>query len=140
MQQANKQQAFLALDAFAQSNVSLCEAMIKAGFPTVEDSRVVVIEWAAARSGCPLVKSEHHLSKTPMILDKTHAAFEAARKAVFRAMQALQGEAKPVSRKSEPKPTIAARTAKGFEDYVLGLGLSKAELRVLFTQTLDGLR
>lgn len=140
MQQANKQQAFLALDAFAKANTTLCEAMIAAGFPTVEDARPVVVEWAAARSGCPLVKSEHHLSKTPMVLDKTHASFEAARKAVFRAMQALQGEGKQVSRKSEPKPTIAAKTAKGFEDYVLALGLSKAELRVLFQQTLDGLR
>lgn len=101
--------AYLALDAFARSSTNLVDALAKAGITTLETARPVVIEWAAARTGCALVKSEHHLAKTPMVLDRQHAAFAAAQKAVQRVMAVLNAAAEgedAVSHRSAPKAAV----------------------------------
>lgn len=137
----NKNAAFLALDAFAHSGPTLAQALIDAGYTTREDARPVVVEWAAKRARCPLVESSHHLSKTAFILDASSPKFSAASKAVQRVMDVLQGEKRVSNKKEAAEPVvIAKKTVAAFEAQVLALGLTKAELRVLFAQTLDGLR
>lgn len=101
--------AYLALDKFASANTNLVEALRAAGITTLETARPVVIEWAAARTGCALIKSEHHLAKTPMVLDRQHAAFAAAQKAVQRVMSVLTAAAEgedAVSHRAAPKDTV----------------------------------
>ena len=101
--------AYLALDKFASANTKLVEALRAAGITTLETARPVVIEWAAARTGCALVASTHHLAKTPKVLDRQHAAFAAAQKAVQRVMSVLNAAAEgedAVSHRSAPKATL----------------------------------
>lgn len=137
----NKQAALAALNKFALAGPALVEALREAGYTTREDSRVLVLEWAAKKLGCPLVKSSHHLSKTAYILDASSPKFAAASKAVQRVMDVLQGEKRVSNKKEAAEPVvIAKKTVAAFEAQVLALGLTKAELRVLFAQTLDGLR
>lgn len=105
--------AYLALDRFSSANTGLVEALAGAGITTLEAARPVVIEWAAARTGCALVESTHHLAKTPKVLDRQHAAFDAAQKSVQRVMAVLNSAAKSqgkgeaaVSHRSAPRDAV----------------------------------
>jgi len=108
----NKNAAFLALDAFAHSGPTLTQALIDAGYTTREDARPVVVEWAAKRARCPLVKSEHHLSKTALVLDGAHANAEKARRAISRVMKALKGEKRVSNKKEAAEPVTVSRAQR----------------------------
>ena len=49
---ANKTQAFNALNKFANARVELIKELKSAGYSTVEETRPVVIEWACSKTGC----------------------------------------------------------------------------------------
>ena len=84
--------AFAAIDAFAASidtsRTTLCRQLIEAGITTREDAMPVVTAWAAQRTGCPLVDGKGK-AKGTMVLDSTHATYEAAKKARYRVMEAF---------------------------------------------------
>lgn len=50
----NKAKLFSALNAFASARVGLIQAVIDAGYPTVESARPVIMEWVSIKTGCPL--------------------------------------------------------------------------------------
>lgn len=130
MQQANKNAAFLALDTYADAGPALVKALKAAGYSTVEDARALVVEWAGKRAKCPLIKSEHHLSKTSYVLDSTHAKYETARKAVSRVMVALKGKdegEKQVSRKSEPVK-LSRNESAAWKAFVELVGADRAQV------------
>ena len=70
----------------------LREALIEAGIPTVEDAEPYVTAWASKRYGVPLVEGTK-IAAGRLILDKTAAKYEAARKARQRIMDDLRGDA-----------------------------------------------
>lgn len=112
--QINTVAAFAAIDAFAAaidtSRSVLCAALIKAGVVTREDAMPVVTTWAAQRTGCPLVDGKGK-AKGTMVLDSTHATYEAAKKARYRVMEAFCPAEKPAVKpadKKEAKPLTRA--------------------------------
>jgi len=110
--QINTVAAFSALDAYAASldtsRTTLCAALIKAGITTREEAMPVVTEWAAKRTGCPLVEGQR-IAKGTMVLDSTHATYEAAKKARYRAMEAFCPAEKSAD-KAESAPTVEKAT------------------------------
>lgn len=127
--QVNKNAAFAALDVYADAGPTLVKKLKGAGYKTVEDARPVVVEWAADRAKCPLIKSEHHLSKTPYVLDSTHAKYETARKAVLRVMVALKGKSegvKQVSKKTEPV-SVSRNERAAWKAFVELVGADRAQ-------------
>src|SRR5512137_1181745 len=48
---ANKAQAFITLNTFADSRVALIQGMKDAGYKTIEACRPIVIEWACSKTG-----------------------------------------------------------------------------------------
>lgn len=100
--QVNVNKFVSALNTFAAASnnatAKLREAAVAAGFTTIEDCKPVVLKWASVRYGVPLVESTSNANKGAMVLDRSHAAFETAKKAAQRAMEALTGDAdKPAS-------------------------------------------
>ena len=84
---SNKSQAFKALNTFAASRVKLIESMQAAGYDTVEACRPVVIEWACEKTGAAF-----NVSKAgKVMLDSSHAKYEAAKTTVRDVMLMLQG-------------------------------------------------
>lgn len=115
----NKQSLFRAFDAYAVNTQALVETLRKAalaaGFKTLEDCKPVVMEWASTKYSVALVESKSPRNKGEMVLDRSAAGFEAAKKAAQRLMEALGGDAdaqaKPASNKAGPGVEIPAHIA-----------------------------
>lgn len=107
MTSINKTAAFTALDTFADSRVSLIAALHKAGY-TLESARGVVIEWA-----CGKCKAAFKVSKGgKVMLDSTHANYEAAKTSVRDVMHMLAGTTRhAVSAATEKDPVAVAMKA-----------------------------
>ena len=101
----NKAQAFKALNTFAASRVKLIESMQAAGYATLEACRPVVIEWACEKTG-----AEFKVSKGgKVMLDSSHARYEAAKTTVRDVMLMLQGttrHATQTSAKTDPVEAV----------------------------------
>ena len=123
--------AFAAIDAFAASidtsRSVLCRQLIEAGVVTREDAMPVVTAWAAQRTGCPLVDGKGK-AKGTMVLDSTHATYEAAKKARYRVMEAFCPAEKPAD-KGESAPTVEKAT-KAEKEAHKALQAAREALRV----------
>jgi len=95
--QVNKNAAFRAMDSFVAvvgtAVQTLREAVVEAGFTTVEDVRPLVLEWASKRHGVALVESKSNRNKGELVLDRTNPSFAAADKAYKRMVESLIGDA-----------------------------------------------
>lgn len=102
---SNKAQAFKALNTFAASRVKLIESMQAAGYATIEECRPVVIEWACEKTGAAF-----NVSKAgKVMLDSSHARYEAAKTTVRDVMLMLQGTTRHAaqgSAKTDPVDAI----------------------------------
>lgn len=105
----NKQSLFSAFNAYVAGSQNLVEtlrkAAVAAGFKTLEDCKPAVTEWASKKYGVPLVESKSPRNRGEMVLDRSAAKYEAAKKAAQRLLEALGGDAdasaKPASNKAE---------------------------------------
>lgn len=105
----NKQSLFAAFSAYVAGSATLVEtlrkAALSAGFQTLEDCKPVVMEWASKKYGVALVESKSPRNKGEMVLDRSAAKYEAAKKAAQRLLEALGGDAdapaKAASNKAE---------------------------------------
>ena len=110
----SKQAAFNTLNKFATARVQLIQGMIDAGYPTAEDARNVVIEWACAKTGAEF---RWNKDETKAMLVSSHPKYEAAKTTVRDVMLNLQGTTRrqATSDKAEPIEVpahIAALAAK----------------------------
>lgn len=104
MSTVNKTQAFKALDSFAASRVKLIESMQRAGFETIEACRPIVIEWACIKTGATF-----NVSKTgKVMLDSSHARYEAAKTTVRDVMLMLQGTTRHATQGSAKTDPVQA--------------------------------
>ena len=117
----SKQAAFNTLNKFANARVQLIQGMIDAGYPTAEDARNVVIEWACAKTGAAF-----NLSKAgKAMLDSKHPRYEAAKTTVRDVMLNLQGTTRrqASSGKAEPTKTrVSAEERAAFEAFLAACG------------------
>jgi hypothetical protein len=98
----NKPQAFAALNKFATARVQLIQALHDAGY-TVETARGVVIEWACSKTGATF-----NVSKGGKImLDSSHAKYEAAKTTVRDVMLMIQGTTRRESSGATEKDPVA---------------------------------
>ena len=104
----------------------LRQAALAAGFKTYEDCRPVVLQWIETRYGVGTVASKSPRNKGEMVLDRSAAGFEAAKKALQRMQEALTGDAdadRTVSAKKEELEipadiaALAAKLAKACNEY-----------------------
>lgn len=110
---ANKTQAFNALNKFANARVELIKELKSAGYSTVEETRPVVIEWACSKTGCAFtVKGSGRIA-----LDSKDAHYEKTKTVVRDIMLMVQGTTRrEVSAKREAfKPSREqVKAAKAF--------------------------
>lgn len=106
---ANKALAFITLNTFADSRVTLISGLKDAGY-TLETARGVVIEWA-----CGKCKAAYNTSAGGKImLDSGHKNYEAAKETVRVVMLMLKGSSRHAeSKKTEHDPVAAAIKALG---------------------------
>lgn len=117
----NKVQAFSAISAYVNASndatKALREAMVLAGFATLEEAEPIVTEWVATHYSCPLIEGRGKGSGR-LVLDRSSPAFERAKRARSRLIEALRGDADDVtSEKAEREELdvpehIAALAAK----------------------------
>ena len=101
---SNKAQAFKALNTFAASRVKLIESMQAAGYDTVEACRPIVIEWACEKTG-----ASFNVSKGgKVMLDSSHAKYEAAKTTVRDVMLMLQGTTRHATQSSNKTDPVEA--------------------------------
>jgi len=101
---SNKAQAFKALNTFAASRVKLIESMQAAGYDTVEACRPIVIEWACEKTG-----ASFNVSKGgKVMLDSSHAKYEAAKTTVRDVMLMLQGTTRHATQGSNKTDPVEA--------------------------------
>lgn len=115
----NKAQAFAVLNTFADSRTALITGMKDAGYATLEECRPIVIEWA-----CGKTKAAFNVSaKGKVMLDSTHAKYEAAKTTVRDIMHMIEGTTRHAvsasKEKADPLAVLAEKLAK----------LSKADQR-----------
>lgn len=98
----NKQAIFGIFDTYAASVQQARKVMVddlrKAGVTTYEQARPLAMEWASKKTRCPLVEGRGKAQGT-MVLDRTHEAYESARKTVQRVCEAFTQPEKPSERK-----------------------------------------
>jgi len=104
MTTVNKAKAFKALDTFASSRVKLIESMQAAGLDTVEACKPVVIEWACAKTGAAFNVSKGG----KVMLDSSHARYEAAKTTVRDVMLMLQGTTRHATQSSNKTDPVEA--------------------------------
>jgi len=104
MTTVNKTKAFKALDAFASSRVKLIESMQAAGYTTVEACRPIVIEWACVKTGAAFNVSKGG----KVMLDSSHARYEAAKTTVRDVMLMLQGTTRHATQGSNKTDPVEA--------------------------------
>ena len=126
-----------ALSTFANvSNTAaktLRQAAVEAGFTTYEDARPVVLQWIETRYGVGTIASKSPRNKGELVLDRSAAQYEAAKKAEQRMREALIGDAdadKAQSAKREELEipaeiaALAAKLAKACNEYEEGKRLA----------------
>ena len=128
----NKQSAFNTLNKFANARVQLIQGLIDAGYPTAEDARNVVVEWACAKTGCTFKFAE---SSGKAMLDSKHPKYEAAKTTVRDVMNNLEGttrrEKAASSGHSKPTKTrVSAEERAAFEAFLAACGDSGRALTV----------
>ncbi len=101
----NKATAFIVLDTFADSRVSLIQGMRDAGYKTIEACRPIVIEWACAKTGAEFRETKG--GKVVLVSD--HPKYEGAKTTVRDIMHMLEGTTRrqASSAKKEPKDEVA---------------------------------
>lgn len=96
----NTASVFAAFDRYGKaldtSRKELCAALKAAGLMTREAVQPYALQWAAERNGCPLVEGKRKASGR-VVLDRTHHAYEAARKTAQRVMDAFEAPERTVS-------------------------------------------
>lgn len=107
---ANKAQAFITLNTFADSRVALIQGMKDAGYKTLEACRPVVIEWACEKTGAEY--RETKAGKVVLVTD--HPKYEGAKTTVRDIMHMIEGTTRrqASSAKKEPKDPVAELLAK----------------------------
>jgi hypothetical protein len=118
----SKQAAFNTLNKFATARVQLIQGMIDAGYPTAEDARSVVIEWACAKTGAEF---RWNKDETKAMLVSSHPKYEAAKTTVRDVMLNLQGTTRrqASSAKAEPTKTrVSAEERAAFEAFLAACG------------------
>lgn len=126
----NKQAAFNTLNKFASARVQLIQGLIDAGYPTAEDARNVVIEWACAKTGAEF---RWNKDETKAMLVSSHPKYEAAKTTVRDVMLNLQGTTRrqASSGKAEPTKTrVSAEERAAFEAFLAACGDSGRALTV----------
>ena len=107
---ANKAQAFITLNTFADSRVALIQGMKDAGYKTLEACRPIVIEWACEKTG-----AEYRETKAgKVVLVSDHPKYEGAKTVVRDIMHMIEGTTRrqASSAKKEPKDPVAELIAK----------------------------
>jgi hypothetical protein len=106
---ANKAQAFITLNTFADSRVALIQGMKDAGYKTLEACRPIVIEWACEKTG-----AEYRETKGgKVVLVSDHPKYEGAKTTVRDVMHMIEGTTRRASSaKKEPKDPVAELIAK----------------------------
>lgn len=103
---------FAAFDAYASaidsSRAALCAALKAQGLTTREAVQPHAIAWAAKKTGCALVEGQRKAAGK-VVLDRTHARYEAAKTAARRVMEAFEA---PVVQRSTHKPAVAVTRAQ----------------------------
>jgi len=102
---ANKAQAFITLNTFADSRVALIQGMKDAGYKTLEACRPIVIEWACEKTG-----AEYRETKAgKVVLVSDHPKYEGAKTVVRDIMHMIEGTTRrqASSAKKEPADPIA---------------------------------
>ena len=129
----SKQAAFNTLTKFANARVQLIQGLIDAGYPTAEDARPIVIEWACAKTGAAF-----NVSKAgKVMLDSKHAKYEAAKTVVRDVMLNLQGTTR---RESSPKkepvevPAHVLKLAKALAEAAGDRSLANTALALAFAK------
>jgi hypothetical protein len=96
--------------------------MIDAGYPTAEDARNVVIEWACAKTGAEF---RWNKGETKAMLVSSHPKYEAAKTTVRDVMLNLQGTTRrqASSGKAEPTKTrVSAEERAAYEAFLAACG------------------
>jgi len=102
---ANKAQAFITLNTFADSRVALIQGMRDAGYKTIEACRPIVIEWACEKTGA---EYRWNKAKTKAMLVTSSANYEGAKTTVRDVMHMLEGTTRRASSaKKEPLDPVA---------------------------------
>ena len=106
---ANKAQAFITLNTFADSRVKLIQGMRDAGYKTLEACRPIVIEWACEKTG-----AEYRETKAgKVVLVSDHPKYEGAKTTVRDIMHMIEGTTRRTSSaKKEPKDPVALLIAQ----------------------------
>lgn len=117
----NKAQAFNAIAQYVNASNdatrTLRESLVLAGFATLEACEPVITEWVATHYGVPLIEGKGKGSGR-LVLDRASPAFERAKRARSRLIEALRGDAdEETSNKAEREEIdvpahIAALAAK----------------------------
>lgn len=126
----SKQAAFNTLNKFATARVQLIQGMIDAGYPTAEDARNVVIEWACAKTGAEF---RWNKDETKAMLVSSHPKYEAAKTTVRDVMLNLQGTTRrqASSGKAEPTKTrVSAEERAAYGAFLAACGDSGRALTV----------
>ena len=106
---ANKAQAFITLNTFADSRVALIQGMRDAGYKTLEACRPIVIEWACEKTGAEF--RETKAGKVVLVSD--HPKYEGAKTTVRDIMHMIEGTTRRTSSaKKEPKDPVALLIAQ----------------------------
>ena len=129
----SKQAAFNTLNKFANARVQLIQGLIDAGYPTAEDARPIVIEWACAKTGAAF-----NVSKAgKVMLDSKHPRYEAAKTTVRDVMLMLEGTTRRASSpKKEPieVPAHILKLAKALADAAGDKSLASTALALAFAK------
>ena len=129
----SKQAAFNTLKKFANARVQLIQGLIDAGYPTAEDARPIVIEWACAKTGAAF-----NVSKAgKVMLDSKHPRYEAAKTVVRDVMLMLEGTTRRASSpKKEPVevPAHILKLAKALADAAGDRSLASTALALAFAK------
>lgn len=116
MTKANKQQAFNALNTFADSRVALIQGMKDAGYKTLEDCKNIVIEWACSKTGCEFSSTEAGKNR----LNSKHKKYEATKTVVRDIMLMLEGTTrhKKQSNRKESTPKVVIMGCETVEEAI----------------------
>jgi hypothetical protein len=108
----NKAKAFAVLNTFADSRIALIKGMKGAGYSTLEECRPIVIEWACGKTGASFNVS----AKGKVMLDSTHAKYEATKTVVRDVMHMIEGTTRHAvsarKEKADPLAVLAKKLAK----------------------------
>ena len=110
---SNINTAFAAFNTFAtatdNNRRALCAALKAAGYATYESVFEVATQWAAKRTGCPLVQAERG---DKVVLDKASPKYEAAKTARRRVCEAFQKPERAVKQSGHAAKPVVTKAQK----------------------------